>query len=45
VMAPLWGYWFFRETPTTGTMIGGAIILLAITLQAATAPRVAGPAV
>jgi drug/metabolite transporter, DME family len=42
VMAPLWGYWFFRETPTIGTMIGGAIILAAITLQAATAPRVVG---
>ena len=44
VMAPLWGYWYFRETPTVGTMIGGAIILAAITLQAATAARPAKPA-
>jgi drug/metabolite transporter, DME family len=40
VMAPIWGYMFFRETPSVGTMWGGAIILLAISIQAATAPRV-----
>jgi drug/metabolite transporter, DME family len=39
VMSPIWGYLFFRETPSTGTMLGGAIILLAIAIQAATAPR------
>jgi drug/metabolite transporter, DME family len=39
VMAPLWGYLFFEETPSVGTMLGGAIILLAITIQAAKAPR------
>jgi drug/metabolite transporter, DME family len=39
VMAPLWGYLFFEETPSLGTMLGGAIILLAIAIQAAKAPR------
>ena len=40
VMAPLWGYLFFQETPSSGTLIGGAIIMLAIALQASTAPRI-----
>jgi drug/metabolite transporter, DME family len=39
VMSPLWGYLFFQETPSIGTMLGGGIIMLAIAIQAATAPR------
>jgi drug/metabolite transporter, DME family len=39
VMSPIWGYLFFQETPTVGTMLGGATILFAIAIQAATAPR------
>jgi drug/metabolite transporter, DME family len=39
VISPLWGYLFFRETPSPATLLGGAVILVAIMLQAATAPR------
>jgi drug/metabolite transporter, DME family len=39
VLAPIWGYLFFSETPSVGTLFGGAVILLAIAIQAATAPR------
>jgi drug/metabolite transporter, DME family len=39
VMSPIWGFLFFSETPSFGTLLGGGIILLAIAIQAATAPR------
>ena len=34
VLAPLWGYMFFQETPTFAVLAGGALILLAVVLQA-----------
>ena len=43
VLAPLWGFMFFAERPSTGVILGGAIILTAVVLQAflgARTPRV-----
>jgi drug/metabolite transporter, DME family len=34
VLSPLWGYLFFAETPTHATIIGGALILTAVIIQA-----------
>src|SRR5262249_1885751 len=39
VFAPLWGYLFFKEEPTFGTVIGGAMILAAVVMQAAAGGR------
>ncbi len=34
VLSPVWGYLYFAETPTQATIIGGALILSAVVLQA-----------
>lgn len=34
VLAPLWGFLFFRETPAAIALVGGCIILAAVVLQA-----------
>ncbi len=39
VLSPIWGYLFFTETPTQPTIIGGALILSAVILQAVTGGR------
>jgi len=39
VFAPIWGYLYFAENPTRGTVIGGAMILAAVVLQAAAGDR------
>lgn len=33
VLSPVWGYFFFAETPTQATVIGGGLILTAVVLQ------------
>lgn len=44
VFGPLWGFLFFSEVPTLGTVGGGGIILAAVVLQAVRGapPRAAG---
>jgi drug/metabolite transporter, DME family len=39
VFAPLWGYLFFEEQPTFGTVTGGVMILAAVVMQAAAGER------
>lgn len=39
VIAPVWGYLYFDENPTLGTVIGGAMILAAVVLQAVAGAR------
>lgn len=34
VLSPIWGFLYFAETPTQATIIGGALILSAVILQA-----------
>ncbi len=34
VLSPVWGFLYFAETPTKATIIGGALILSAVILQA-----------
>jgi drug/metabolite transporter (DMT)-like permease len=34
VLGPLWVWWFYRESPGTATLIGGAIVLCAVVFQA-----------
>ncbi len=34
VLSPIWGFLYFDETPTQATIIGGALILSAVILQA-----------
>jgi len=34
VLSPLWGFLFFAETPTEATVLGGALILTAVLIQA-----------
>jgi drug/metabolite transporter (DMT)-like permease len=34
VLSPIWGYLYFAETPTEATVIGGALILAAVLIQA-----------
>ena len=34
VLSPLWGFLFFTENPSQSAMLGGAIILTAVVLQA-----------
>lgn len=43
VLAPVWVWWFFGETMTRETMIGGAIVLAAITGHALWKLRQPGP--
>ena len=43
VLAPVWVWWFFGETMTRETMIGGAIVLAAITGHASWKLRRPGP--
>ena len=43
VLAPVWVWWFFGETMTRETMIGGAIVLAAITGHALWKLRRPGP--
>lgn len=39
VLSPIWGYLYFNEHPTAGTVIGGMMILAAVVLQAAAGER------
>lgn len=39
VISPIWGYFFFGENPTSGVLIGGALILTAVVLQSADGAR------
>jgi drug/metabolite transporter (DMT)-like permease len=41
VLSPIWGYLFFAEMPTQATVLGGALILTAVLIQAmaGTAPQ------
>lgn len=39
VFSPIWGYLYFAENPTLGTIIGGGMILVAVVLQAAVSDR------
>lgn len=34
VLAPVWGFLFFAETPTQATVFGGALIIVAVVIQA-----------
>jgi drug/metabolite transporter, DME family len=36
VLSPAWGFLFFAETPTQATITGGALILIAVVIQALT---------
>ena len=39
IAAPIWTYLFYNETTTLGVIAGGALILLAVVLQAADGAR------
>ena len=34
VLAPIWGYLYFEETPTQATIMGGLLIITAVVIQA-----------
>jgi drug/metabolite transporter (DMT)-like permease len=44
VLGPLWVWAFLRERPSTATLVGGAIVLGAVLLEARTEPAPAQPA-
>ena len=44
VLGPLWVWAFLGERPPTATLVGGAIVLGAVLLEARTAPASAQPA-
>jgi drug/metabolite transporter, DME family len=44
VLSPVWGFLYFAETPTQATIIGGALILSAVILQAVAGGSPAKPA-
>jgi drug/metabolite transporter, DME family len=44
VLSPLWGFLFFAETPTQQTITGGALILVAVVIQALAGSRPPRPA-
>jgi drug/metabolite transporter, DME family len=43
VLAPVWGYLYFAETPTLATLTGGALILAAVVIQAVAGSAPAKP--
>lgn len=43
VLAPVWGFLYFAETPTRATLLGGALILSAVILQALAGGNAAKP--
>jgi drug/metabolite transporter (DMT)-like permease len=44
VLGPLWVWLAVDEEPTTATLLGGAIVVVAVVIQAVGAPRAARPA-
>jgi drug/metabolite transporter (DMT)-like permease len=44
VLGPLWVWLAVDEKPTTATLLGGAIVVVAVVIQAVGAPRAARPA-
>jgi drug/metabolite transporter (DMT)-like permease len=44
VLGPLWVWMFLGERPSTATLVGGAIVLAAVLLEARTQPASAQPA-
>jgi drug/metabolite transporter, DME family len=43
VLAPVWGYLYFAETPTRATVLGGALILAAVVIQSLSGTNTAKP--